>query len=108
MIVDGWDVDPLGEFFELIASDADLHLRNQEQGEKEFDRRDGEGEAANPEVIVGAQEKQRQPGRGGKENDDRKQVAAVHQRTAPTVVGRKYGQKMMAMMTSAPITTQTA
>src|SRR5713226_6165051 len=31
MIVDGWDVDPFGKFFELVAGDADLYFRDQEQ-----------------------------------------------------------------------------
>src|SRR5712671_2064453 len=108
VIVDRRDVDPFGEFLELITGNADLHLGDQQQGEKEFNGGDGQCEAANPQVIVGAQEQQRKPGRSGKEDDDRKQIAAVHQRTAPTVEGRKYGQKMIAIITSAPITTQTA
>src|ERR1700686_1641779 len=109
VIVDGRNVDPLSEFLKLVTSDANLHLRNEQQREEKFHSGDGKGQAANPNVIVGAQQKQRKAGHSGEEDHDGEQVAAVkHQRTAPTVVARKYGQKTIAMMTSAPITTQTA
>src|SRR6266478_3973932 len=49
------DAVPRGEFFELIAGDADLYFGDQEQGEKEFDGGDSHRKAANPKVIVGAE-----------------------------------------------------
>jgi len=57
MIVDGRDVDPLAEFLELVAGYADLNFRNEQERKKEFDGSDGHGQAANPDVIVGAEEK---------------------------------------------------
>ncbi len=77
MIVNGRDVDPFGEFFELIAGNADLHFRDQEQGEKEFDGGDGHREAANPKVIVGTEQEERETGSGREEDHDGEQIAAV-------------------------------
>src|SRR5256885_4337923 len=48
VVVDGWNIDPLGELFELIAGDTDLHFGNEQQGKEELHEGDGEREAANP------------------------------------------------------------
>jgi len=77
VIVDGRDVDPLAEFLELVAGYADLDFGNEKQGEKEFDGGDGHGQASNPNVIVGAEQKQREAGRCGEKDDDGEQIAAV-------------------------------
>src|SRR5690348_4767834 len=77
VVVDRRNVDPPGEFLELITADADLNSWDEEQREKKLDCRDSQREAANPDVIVGAQEKKRKAGGGREEDHDCKQVAAV-------------------------------
>src|SRR5258708_37502977 len=64
VIVDGRDVDPLSEFLELVAGDADLDFRDEEQREQEFDGGDGHRQAANPNVIVRTEQDQREAGGG--------------------------------------------
>src|SRR5260370_42666998 len=98
MIVNGRDADPLCEFFELIAADADLDFRDQQKGEKEFYGGDGHREAANPDGIIGTEQEERETGSGREEDHDGEQIAAVrHWRAITPVAGARCGQRMLAI-----------
>ena len=76
VVVDGRGSDPGDVEFEAIAGGAERNAGNEQEREKKFKSRDDHRHAANPGVIVGTKNHQRQNAERGEERENGKQVIA--------------------------------
>src|SRR5579859_392032 len=101
--------DPLMKFFELVSCAPERDAAEQPpEREDELGERNRKRETPNPFVVIAAKEQQRKRAEGREEDQDRKERPGGHQRTLPKTMPAAGQKKMTAMMTSAPMTTQTA
>src|ERR1700691_825414 len=107
VVVDRRVGNPVVVFDQTVARYAYGHSRNEQKRKDEFDQGNCERQAANPDVILAAQEQQGEGAQRGEEDQNREQ-AGKHQRTIPIAAGFEGQKKIIAMTTMAPMMTQTA
>ncbi len=101
--------NPSMKFFEIVTGAAERDAAKEPpERQDEFRERNGERQAANPFVVVTAQEEQRKRAERRQENQNREQRSGRHQRTIPATGAAAGQKKIIAMTTSAPMTTHTA
>ena len=76
VIIDGRSGDPMAKLHQRVAWGADRNAAQQEQRENKFDHRHDKREAANPEMVVTAQQEKRSSPKTREEDQHGKEMAA--------------------------------
>ena len=80
--------NPGVKFLPLEAGRFHIESPQEQQGKTEFDGRGSHREAANPDVIVAAEQKKRERARSGQERQNREQVGLLHFSPPSTRAGK--------------------
>ena len=80
--------DPGVKFFPLVAGSAHIEAAQQQQRKPELGDRGDERQAANPDVVVIAQQQQRERARDGQKRQDREQKRLLHVSSPSRAAGK--------------------